>query len=225
MLLHLAIVTPSLEQSSEWDYRARVMLLLQQILFHSIPRTTFAPMRTIQKAAYKNGKRFYQRIKSVNICRVEISPHHRLSSHSIKILDDASHVLRPKLLSRYKDVLSDHYDPQKEGLWIMCAANNVQVPKVVRGWGRRRILQAIVEELRERGFDRHGKRLETRHEEATELGQQEKTDRLEVLVGTLHIGAQPKILLAEHTEVRRQAGLIADEVLRICGWSTELDQQ
>ena len=87
------------------------------------------------------------------------------------------------------------------------------------------MLQAIVEELRERGFDRQGKRLETRHEEAAKLGQQEGTDRLEVLVGTVTIGTQPKILLAEYAEVRRQAGLIADEVLRICGWRTEWDQQ
>ena len=201
------------------------MLLPQHNLFHSIPRTTFAPLRTIQKAAYNNGNRFYQAIRSVNICRVDISPNHKFSSSSSKILDDSSHVLRPKILSRYKDVVSGHYDPREEGLWIMCTGNNMQVPKVVRGWSRRRILQALVEELRERGFDRQGKKLETRHGEMARLGQQEETDRLEVLVGTVSIGTQPKILLTEYAEVRRQAALIADEVLRICGWRTEWDQK
>lgn len=92
-------------------------------------------------------------------------------------------------------------------------------PKVARGWARRRIAQALVAELRGRGFDRKGKRLEIKNEEVEEMGQEEENHVPEVLIGTVAIETFPKSLEVKYKEVQRQAGLMVEEILRICGGS------
>ena len=99
----------------------------------------------------------------------------------------------------------------------MCTSNTMPGPKVVRGWARRRIAQALVEELKGRGFDRKGKKLERKNEEVREMGQEEENDVPEVLVGTVAIETLPRSLQVKYEEVQRQAGLMAEEILRICG--------
>lgn len=82
--------------------------------------------------------------------------------------------------------------------------------------------QAVVEELRMRGFDEEGRRIApgATAEEATQegsLGKRSGEDVPEALVGTVDIEVVVQIVEVKYKEVQRQAGLLVQEVLNICG--------
>ena len=196
------------------------MLPYKQALLPKVPLYSVARQRHVTKmgrATFNgNGNRYFQAIKTVNICRVEISPKHKLSYPTNQILNDTSHVLRGPLLQRYGDVLGGQYDPHQEGLWVMCTSNTMQGPKVVRSWARRRIAQALVEELKSKGYDRRGKRVESVGDIRENSKAKEEGDMPEMLVGTVAIETLPKSLEVKYKEVQRQAGLIVKEILKTC---------
>lgn len=72
---------------------------------------------------------------------------------------------------------------------------------------KRRVALAILEELKRRGFDQKGRRM----------ANLEGGPVPDVLVGTVDIEVLKKCIEAKHEEVRRQAGLVVQEILRICG--------
>ncbi len=149
----------------------------------------------------------FNAIRTLNVCRVAISPLHKISYTASGILKDTSHVLHAPTRQRYEVLLNGEYDKRKEGLWIVFTSNPMHSKKVVRSWVKRRVALAIVEELKRRGFDKKGRRL------ADVEGKQVP----EVLIGTVDIEVMKKCVEAEHAEVQRQAGLVVQAILKICG--------
>ena len=88
--------------------------------------------------------------------------------------------------------------------------------KIVRSWARRRVAQAVRQELSARGFDDKGRKIKTG--DASE-GQKEKGgDRgPDVLVGTVDVEVLKTSVDLGFIEVQKQAGYLVEEILRICG--------
>ena len=87
--------------------------------------------------------------------------------------------------------------------------------RVVRSWTTRKMRQAIVDALKSRGFDRKGKRLETLAGPGQEINGGHVLP--ELLAGTLNVEAMAPIRETKYEEVQRQAAMVVNEVIRICG--------
>lgn len=169
----------------------------------------------------------YTSIHTLDICRVSISPAHKLPHGASYMLADHTHPLYPKIRHRYGDVLKGQHDKRKEGLWLMCSSNMLQRERVVRSWARRRVQQAVVEDLERRGFNNRGQPLkiaETTH--CYTLGTSSPNNkrtrtavdtRRHGLIGTADVHVLNKAVEADYQEVQRQAGLVVNEIIKICG--------
>lgn len=102
--------------------------------------------------------------------------------------------------------------------------NSLQKKRVVRSWATRRIDQAVTGALRIRGFDRNGRKLVD--SDAITLKTSESNGSPvslstehspEALVGTVEVHILPNIVGKSYTEVQRQAGVMVDKILQICG--------
>ena len=102
--------------------------------------------------------------------------------------------------------------------------NTIHKKRVVRSWAGRRIGQAVTEALRVRGFDGNGRRLMD-SEGSTLKGSKVNGSPLdlttkstpEALIGTANVYVLPDSIKTRFTEVQRQAGMVADRVLKTCG--------
>lgn len=102
--------------------------------------------------------------------------------------------------------------------------------RVVRSWARRRLQNAILSELRSRGFDGQGRRLEKidartagpaknalpNHLQDGESRKIEESD----LIGSADIRVLEKIVEVKYETVQEQAGLVVQEILKVCSQST-----
>lgn len=82
---------------------------------------------------------------------------------------------------------------------------------VVKSWNQRRLKRAVLESLREKGYDRLGRRVGTNG--VVEQGKN--------LKGTLEISGFNNMALAEWKEVRRQIGLVVEKVVTMCSPKAE----
>ena len=173
--------------------------------------TIVAPHRIM---SYANGSRYFA-IPTVNVCRLNISKNHKLSYTAERVFRDPGHVLHRPIRKRYQNVVNGKHDPREEGLWITCTSNTMPGTKVVRSWTTRKMRQAIVDALKSRGFDRKGTKLKT----LAEPGQAVDGGHAlpELLSGTLSIETMPLIRETKYEEVQRQAAMVVNEVIRICG--------
>ena len=75
--------------------------------------------------------------------------------------------------------------------------------------------QAIVDALKSRGFNRKGQKLKT----FAGPGQGIDAGHVlpELLSGTLNVETMPLIRETKYEEVQRQAAMVVNEVIRICG--------
>ena len=160
----------------------------------------------------------------LTVCRVEISPKHKISYTTKQILNDRSHVLYLPTQKRFQAIQDGRYDERREGLKMGFIINTMQKKRVVRSWARRRIGQAVTEALRLRGFDRYGRKLvdsNTSGIKGLDLNSSsiDLTTRSapEVLIGTVNVHVLPDSIETRFTEVQRQAGVVADRVLETCG--------
>ena len=103
-------------------------------------------------------------------------------------------------------------------------SNAMQKKKVVRSWARRRINHAVTEALRARGYDRYGRRLVDPNVSIMKGSQYNNSPNKsmvhsapEALIGTVDIHVLPDSIVTSFTEVQRQAGVVVDEILEICG--------
>ena len=186
------------------------MFPTKQACLSRVP-TIVAPHRTM---SYANGSRYFG-IPTVNVCRLNISKNHKLSYTAERVFRDPSHVFHRPIRKRYQNVVNGKYDPREEGLWITCTSNTMPGTKVVRSWTTRKMRQAIVDALKSRGFDRKGKKLKA----LAEPGQGIDGGHVvpELLSGTLSIETMPLIRETKYEEVQRQAAMVVNEVIRICG--------
>lgn len=160
----------------------------------------------------QHGHSHFKAIRTLDICRVAISPVHKISYAASIILKDTSHVLHAPTRQRYEAILNGQYDKRQEGLWIVFNSNAIHSKRVVRTWAKRRVTRAVVEELQKRGFDKKGKKI------VKVEGGQLAAGASDVLVGTVGIEVLKKCVEAQYDEVQRQAGLMVQEILSICEW-------
>lgn len=163
-------------------------------------------------------------IRSLTVCRVSISPKHKISHNAHRILNDRSHVLYLPTRKRCQAILDGRYDERQEGLWMVFTSNPMQKKRVVRSWATRRVDQAVTGALRMRGFDRNGRRLVD--PDAGTMKGSESNSRPsnvtmeyvpEALIGTVDVQILHDSIARSFTEVQRQAGLVVDKILKTCG--------
>ncbi|KAL9131955.1 MAG: hypothetical protein Q9217_000235 [Psora testacea] len=173
----------------------------------------------------------YLSLPGLNCCRVSISPFHKVSHEASRILDDPTHVLYPLMQRRYKNVLDRRRHREQKGLWVVVTGNTMgkTCKSVVRNWARRRLEHALAEQLKERGYDGRGRNLKNTLAPISSTGSSGSHDVRHVvsdnagspsLCGTVTIQLLEKIKETKYPEVQRQAGLVADEVLRRCRQNT-----
>lgn len=185
----------------------------------------YGTRRTLKTKNFEGrGLPHFLPIRFLTVCRICISPKHKISRTAYKILDDRSHVLHLPTRKRCQRILEGRYDERQEGLWMQFTGNTMQKKRVVRSWATRRVDQAVTEALRTKGFNRNGKRLA--HPAASTLTQSESKGSPvglalehspEVLVGTVEVLILQNCIETSFTEVQRQAGLMVDRILEICG--------
>jgi hypothetical protein len=114
-------------------------------------------------------------------------------------------------------VISDHMHPlnetqkrkarerKREGLWWH-ATTGVDLSKssCVRAWARRRLRNAITEELQARGYDENGMLI------VCNGSQEEKAN----FFGSLRLHIQPALLPAKFTDVKQESGKVIDILLQ-----------
>ena len=161
--------------------------------------------------------------RPLTVCRIEISPKHKIPYNAKYILNDRSHVLYLPTRKRFQAILDGRYD-ERQGLNIALIINPIKKKRVVRSWARRRIGQAVTEALRLRGFDGNGRRL-TDSEGSTLKGSKSNRSPIELttkptpeaLIGTANVYVLPDSIKTSFIEVQRQAGVVADKILQTCG--------
>lgn len=151
-------------------------------------------------------------ISSLTVCRVSMSPKHKISHSACNILNDRSHVLYLPTEKRFRDIQYGRYDRYREGLWIEFTSNPMRKKRVVRSWATRRVDQAVTGALRMRGFDRNGKSLADL-DASTLKGEYAP----EALIGTVEVHVLENSIETSFAEVQRQAGVMVDKILEICG--------
>lgn len=147
----------------------------------------------------------YTGLPTVNILRFAFSPTFYPSHSANLILSDLDNVRRERtkarLLARPRD-----------RLWVTYSCNAFIKQSVVKSWSQRRLKRAVLEALRDRGYDRLGRRIET-----TGAVVEQGTN----LRGTLEINGFNNMALAEWKEVRRQIGLVVGRVVLMCAPKAE----
>ena len=149
---------------------------------------------------------------SLTVCRVSISPKHKISHSACNILNDRSHVLYLPTRKRFQAIRDGRYDERQEGLWMEFTSNPMRKKRVVRSWATRRVDQAVTGALRMRGFDRNGKTLLD-----PDTGTLKGEYAPEALIGTVEVKILEDSIQTSFAEVQRQAGVLVDRILEICG--------
>lgn len=157
----------------------------------------------------------YTGLPTVNILRFAFSPTFYYPSHSANlILSDLDNVRRERtkarLLARPRD-----------GLWVTYSCNAFIKQSVVKSWCQRRLKRAVLEALRDRGYDRLGRRIGTngngdRDRDGVVVVVVKEEEQGMNLRGTLEINGFNNLALAEWKEVRRQIGLVVERVVLMC---------
>ena len=162
-------------------------------------------------------------VPSLTVFRVDISSKHKISLNTYQILNDRSHVLYLPTRKRVQAILDGSYDERREGLRMVYITNAMQKKRIVRSWARRRIDQAVTEALRTRGFGRNGRRLVDPYASTAKGLDPNSPDNVtaksapEALIGTVDIQILHQSIETSFTEVQRQAGVVADNILKTCG--------
>jgi len=116
-----------------------------------------------------------------------------------------------------------YQERKREGLWWHVTVGvSLSKAKVVRSWVRRRLQNAFVEELRERGIEQDGRLLDRgrgaeRHGVPAKVIQQYGNVSLR---GSMRLHANPSVITAKYTDLRKETGVVVDAMLQ--GLKTDL---
>ena len=105
---------------------------------------------------------------------------------------------------------------KKEGLWWH-ATTGVDLNKssCVRAWARRRLRNAIKDELKERGYDERGMFVDVQAiRERPELMNVLRAGKTLNLTGSLRLHVQPPLIPAKYAEVRAETGRVIEAVVQ-----------
>ena len=135
---------------------------------------------------------------------------------NLRVQEDIQHPLNEVQKRLYQE-------RKREGLWWHVTVGvNLSKAKVVRSWVRRRMQNAFVEELRERGIEQDGRLLGTgrgveRHGIPAKVIQQYGNVSL---MGSVRLHANPSVVTAKYTDVRKETGVVVEALL--LGLKTDL---
>ena len=103
-------------------------------------------------------------------------------------------------------------------------SNPMQKKRVVRSWATRRIDQAVTAALRMKGFDRNGRKVvnpNASKKKGSESNDSPINSTLEyapeALIGTVEVQILQNSVETSFAETQRQAGVLVDKILEICG--------
>ena len=150
-------------------------------------------------------------LRSVKVCRVAVSATHKIPGVAKYILEDRNHVLYYRTAQQYERIRRGIIDKDEEGLWLVVGSNAINRKRVVRCWARRRILHAIVQQLKVHGFDRKGRKLNA------ESPVQVDGHQIERLTGLVDVNVHECSIDCNYEELWRQTGILVQEVVRRCG--------
>jgi hypothetical protein len=103
---------------------------------------------------------------------------------------------------------------KREGLWWhVTTAGDLSKSSCVRSWSRRRLRNAIVEELRLRGYDENGKLLKTRSTNVIEGTTKASPVSTYDIEGSLRLHALAPLIPAKFTDVKAEVGDLVDALL------------
>lgn len=154
----------------------------------------------------------------VSICRVAISPVHMVPHDSSFILADQAHPLFPRYQQRYAAMLKNGENTYDKDLWLVIRCNNLSKDynRVVRSWAKRRVKSAIIQQLESNGFDARG------HKITNPTVQSNAHNRTpQGLAGIGEFTVLEQIIQVDYMEVLRQANIVVQEILRVCGFPSE----
>ena len=127
------------------------------------------------------------KLPNLTVCRINYSSRYNPSVSALEFLADKQHSLHLPTLANYNA-------RPTVGLWWLVTSNTMLGKKaVVRHWCSRRMREAFVEALKQRGFDKTGTRL---------MGHN--------LTGTLHMLTLPVILKANFDVLKKEAGMVIE---------------
>lgn len=125
------------------------------------------------------------------------------------VVSDASHPLHETQKRRQAE-------RKKQGLWWHATTGvNLSKSSCVRAWARRRLRNAVKDELKERGYDDHGmfvnaKAIQDRPDLVDLLKAGKKLD----LTGSLRLHVQEPLIAAKYAEVRTETGSVIEAVVQ-----------
>jgi hypothetical protein len=124
------------------------------------------------------------------------------------VVSDTSHPLHETQKRRSRE-------RKKEGLWWHATTGaDLTKSSCVRAWARRRLRNAVVEELRTRGYDEHGKVLD-----AGDLQSGGNSSRITApskspnLKGSLRLHIQAPLIPAKYTEIKAETAKIIEIIV------------
>jgi hypothetical protein len=96
---------------------------------------------------------------------------------------------------------------KREGLWWhVTAGSETSLSSYVRTWARRRLREAVLEELKARGYDENGKVIKRGHlKDGKQTSSIESREKLYDITGSLRLHVQPPILPAKFVDVKAAA--------------------
>ncbi|KAL8973694.1 MAG: hypothetical protein Q9197_002066 [Variospora fuerteventurae] len=119
------------------------------------------------------------------------------------ILADATHILRPLIDWRT-------CSRTRKGLWVRISANSIGSKAIVRRWAKRRVQEAIREELKARHFGMHGIGI--------------KAPKKEVR-GTMEVFVRQPTVAAEWGDLRTEVRRLMDAVVYMAEAKAETKMQ
>ncbi|CAO2650929.1 Nn.00g092260.m01.CDS01 [Neocucurbitaria sp. VM-36] len=125
------------------------------------------------------------------------------------VANDPSHPLHETQKRRQKE-------RKKEGLWWHATTGlDLNKSSCVRAWARRRLRNAVRDELQQRGYDATGKLVDLKavqhRPDLLNLLQQGKTLDL---TGSLRLHILPPLIPAKYTQVREETGYVIETILQ-----------
>ncbi|BDD61548.1 hypothetical protein MAP00_006589 [Monascus purpureus] len=139
-----------------------------------------------------------------------------ISPVAMRYLAQPTHALRPKIAHMYAT-------RDRNTLWWRVSMTELlRFKRVVRSWITRRTRATISEALKERGFDREGRRI-VRTGQPSEAGADANTRGL---TGTLEVVIRPQCITEDSSTVQKEVSTLLDDLIeRIRQQAKQSDQQ
>jgi hypothetical protein len=173
-------------------------------LVHSFTITTVS----VTTHVWRNMNKVFSQLakQQSKLFKVNYSPEYKtfITNH---VLADQSHPLHEVQRRRARE-------RKQEGLWWhVTTGADLSKSSCVRSWSRRRLRNAIVEELRARGYDENGMRIVPKITNGDDATPMKAAVGPSTIQGSLRLHAQAPLIPAKFTDVKTEVGTVVDIIL------------